>query len=112
VWTPTFGLVDRRLYRVELHSFNFLTAEGIKPPPVKTIDDVHLVRVGLNFLPRDSQIANGRVILTVNNVTKYFDIPNQNDTNSSSGGWNEYQCWFAATNGIQSSEKQFLFLNK
>lgn len=111
VLRPIFGLVDRRVYRVSLHSFNFLTAEGINPPLGKTIDDMHLVHVDLNFLPRDSQISSGRVILTVNNVTKYFDVPNQNDTNSNMGWQNDFQCWFVATNGVQSSEKQFLYLH-
>lgn len=106
----TIGTVDRRVYRVQLHSFNFLTAEGINAPPVKTIDDIHLVHVDLNFLPFDSQIANGRIILTVNNVTKFFDIPNQNDTNSNMGWFNDFRCWFVATNGVQSTEKQFLYL--
>jgi len=93
-----------------LHSFDLSIAEGINPPPVKTIDDVHLVHVELNFLPRDAQISSGRVILTVNNVTKYFGVPNQNDTNSFMGWQNDFQCWFVATNGIQSSPKQFLYL--
>lgn len=105
-----FGTRDRHIYRVALHSFNFSTALGIKQPPVKTIDGVHLVHVDLNFLPRDSQISGGRVILTVNNVTKYFDVPNQNDTNSNLAFPIEFPCWFAATNGVQTSEKQFLYL--
>jgi hypothetical protein len=93
-----------------LHSFNFSLAEGFKPPLVKTIDDVHIVHVDLNFLPSDSQISGGRVILTVNNVTKYFDVPNQNDTNSNQAFPIEFPCWFVATNGVQTSEKQFLYL--
>jgi hypothetical protein len=105
-----FGTRDRHIYRAALHSFNFLTAEGNKPPPVKTIDDVHLVHVDLNFLPRDSQISSGRVILTVNNVTKFFDVPNQNDTNSNMGRQNDFQCWFVGTNGVQTHEKVFLYL--
>ena len=106
----TIGTVDRRIYRVALHSYNFSTALGVNPPLVKTIDDVHLVHVDLNFLPRDSQISSGRVILTVNNVTKYFDVPNQNDTNSYMGWQNDFRCWFVATNGVHSTEKQFLYL--
>jgi hypothetical protein len=110
VFRPSFGLVDRRIYRVQLHSFNFLIAAGVNPPPVRTIDDVHLVHVELNFLPRDSEIANGRVILTVNNVTKYFDVPSQNNTNSNMGGHNDFVCWFVATNGVRSAEREFLYL--
>lgn len=104
-----FGTRDRHIYRVALHSFNFMTAEGIKPPLVKIIDDVQLVHVDLNFLPHDSQISGGRIILTVNNVTKYFDVPNQNDTNSNLAWQSGFPCWFVATNGVQTSEKQFLY---
>lgn len=111
---PTIGLVDRRIYRVQLRSFNFMSALngtfGISPPLVKTIDDVHLVHVDLNFLPRDSEFSGAVIDLTVNGVSRRFMAPEQNDTNSNMGGWNDFQCWFVGTNGVQSSPKQFLYL--
>ena len=107
--TPTFGIRDRRTYRMQFHSFNFNAASGFEYP-VKTIDDVHIVHVDLNFLPRDTEIWWGRVELVVNNRHKMFDVPRQNDTNSNLAYPIGFPCWFAATNGVQSSEKQFLYL--
>lgn len=109
--TPIFGTRDRRTYRIQFHSFNFNAAKGFEYP-VKTIDDVHIVHIDLNFLPRDTEIAGGRVELVMNSLHKMFDIPKQNDTNSNMGWQSGFPCWFVATNGVQTSEKQFLYLHE
>jgi hypothetical protein len=105
-----FGSRDRREYGIRFHSFNFNAANGIEYP-VKTIGDVHIVRMDLSFLPHDSEIAGGMVELVVNNVHKMFQIPRQNDTNSNMGYEPSFPCFVIATNGVQSSEKQFLYLH-
>jgi hypothetical protein len=108
-FTVLFGVRDRREYGIRFHSFNFNAANGIENP-VKTIDDVHIVRMDLSFLPRDTEIAGGVVELVVNNEKKMFEIPRQNDTNSNMGGMPGFPCFVIATNGVESSEKQFLYL--
>jgi hypothetical protein len=104
-----FGKRDRRIYRMQFHSLNFQLAQGIEHP-VKMLDDVHLVHIDLNFLPRDSEIGGASVELIINNFHKMFFAPEQNDTNSNMGWQAGFPCWFVATNGVQSSEKQFLYL--
>ena len=106
---PLFGYMGFREYGIRLHSFNFNAANGFEYP-VKMIDEVHIVHIVLNFLPRDSEIAGGRVELVVNNDHKMFTIPRQNDTNSDLGWEPGFPCCVIATNGVQSSEKQFLYL--
>jgi hypothetical protein len=105
-----FGTRDRRIYRMQFHSLNWLLAVSGVEHPVKTLDDVHLVHIDLNFLPRDSEIGGASVELIVNNLHKMFFAPEQNDTNSNLAYPLGFPCWFAATNGIQSSPKQFLYL--
>jgi hypothetical protein len=105
-----FGVRDRREYGIRFHSFNFNAANG-REFPVKTIDDVHIVRMDLSFLPHDSEIAGGMIELVVNNFHKMFQIPRQNGTNSGLSWEIGFPCIVVATNGVQSSEKQFLYLH-
>jgi hypothetical protein len=68
-----FGKRDRRIYRMQFHFLNFQLAQGIEHP-VKMLDDVHLVHIDLNFLPRDSEIGGASVELIIK------QLPHQNKT--------------------------------
>jgi hypothetical protein len=104
-----FGTPRGKIYRMQFSSPNLNTAEGIEYP-VKILDDIHLVHIDLNFLPRDTEIVDGSVELVLNSEHKMFEFPRQNDTNSTLS-W-EYGFPFTgiATNGVTNSERQFLYL--
>jgi len=73
-----------REYEIEFHSENFMWVMGVEMQ-VKSVDDVNLLRLDLNFLPRGSEIAGGGVELVVNNLHKNFKILPQADTNFPDG---------------------------
>jgi hypothetical protein len=93
---PIFGMPFRE-YRMEFQSLNFNAAIG-QETRAKVIDDVHWVRIDLNFLPHDSEIVGGSVVLIVNDLQKRFDIHPQNDTNFEQGWRGGFPCWIVATN--------------
>jgi hypothetical protein len=80
-----FGNRDRREYGIRFNSRNIDAAEGVEHP-VKSLDDVNLVRLELIFLPHDAEIVGGSVELIVNNnIRKMFQILPQDVTNSPFG---------------------------
>lgn len=75
---------ENRQYGIRFNSFPFMAAMGVENP-VKTIDDVNLLRLDVNFLPPESEISGGGVILRVNNSQKMFQFLPQIDTNPPDG---------------------------
>jgi hypothetical protein len=70
---------------IRFRSFNFRALRGWSVP-AKSIDDVNLLRLDLNFLPHGSEIAGGSIELIVNNnIQKQFIVFPQTDTNSEDG---------------------------
>jgi len=53
--------------------------------PVKQIDNIHWVRVDINFLTNGAPISGGAIELVANNFHKFFSIPPQTDTNPPDG---------------------------
>jgi len=104
-----FGTSRGKIYRMQFSSPNFNTAEGVEYP-VKILDDIHIVHIDLNFLPRDAEIVDGSVELVLNSEHKMFEFPRQNDTNSTLSSEYGFPCTGIATNGVTNSERQFLYL--
>lgn len=104
-----FGTPLGKIYRMQFSSPNFNTAAGIEYP-VKILDDIHIVHIDLNFLPRDAEIVDGSVELVLNSEHKMFEFPRQNDTNSGLATYLGFPCFAIATNGVTNSERQFLYL--
>lgn len=76
-----------REYGLRLQSFNFLALMG-RESPVKAVENVNLLRLDVNFLPRGCEITGGEIELIVNNFHTFFKIPPQIDTNPPDGSPN------------------------
>lgn len=76
----------------------------VKPPnpPVKEVlNEVKMMRLYLNFVPKTAQIIGGHVILQVNGFPKYFTINKQGtDTNLSAWNPNAPGIFLYATNSV------------
>jgi hypothetical protein len=70
---------------LRFRSFNFRALNNLEKS-AKSIDNVSLLRMDLNFLPAGSEISGGLVTLTVNDsIKKRFMILPQIDTNEPDG---------------------------
>jgi hypothetical protein len=74
---------DFHEYLIKFHSDVWsedIIAEHEKPKQAKAINDVKLLWIRLKFLPLDSEILGGTVVVTINsNVRSVFNIPPQNN---------------------------------
>jgi hypothetical protein len=77
--------------------------------PVKEIDNVHWVRMDINFLPNGVKISDGAIELVANNFHKFFHIFPQCDTNIPDGtiqnGSQIFPYMIYATNFDESATK-------
>jgi hypothetical protein len=78
-----FDSVNRE-YAIRFQSWGFLPGSGFEKK-VKNLDDVNLLQMEINFLPRGSEISGGGVELIANNLHKVFAILPQTDTNVPDG---------------------------
>lgn len=80
------NLFDRanRTYSIHFQSWGILPGMGVTSK-VKDLDDVNLLQMEINFLPRGAAISGGGVELVANNLHKIFAILPQTDTNFPDG---------------------------
>lgn len=75
---------DNRRYDLRFHSEIWGAFMGVERP-VKSIADLHWIRLDVNFVPNGAHISGGGVDLVVNNEHKLFRIFPQSDTNMPDG---------------------------
>jgi len=75
---------DNQGYFLRFQSENWNAFMG-NESPVKQIDNIHWVRVDINFLTNGAPISGGAIELVANNFHKFFSIPPQTDTNPPDG---------------------------
>jgi hypothetical protein len=73
--------------------------------PVKDIDTIKIIRIDLKFLPKNSEILNGKIQIIINrSIIGDFQILPQIDTNAADGVPNFPYAIFA-TNGVWTPKK-------
>lgn len=94
---------DNLRYDLRFHSENWGVFIGVEKP-VKTIDEVHCIRMDVNFLPNGAKISDGGIELVFNNTHKLFHILPQSDTQMPDGT-PHFPYKIFATNVVESSRK-------
>lgn len=76
--------VEGRGYAIRFQSWGFIPGMGFDSQ-IKDLDDINLLQMEVNFLPRGAEITGGGVELVANNLHKVFTILPQIDTNFPDG---------------------------